>query len=402
MRPVIARCAAASLALAIVPLLVACGGDADRLRPAEGELPAAELPAAESTAPGPPAEPPEPSSPDSAAAIVRDYYAAVEGRDYARAYSLWSGDGAASGQTLDELRRGYAETESVGVEIGPPGRVEGAAGSRYVRLPVTVRATTRSGGRQCFRGTYTLRRSVVPGATAEQRLWRIASADLARCRDRPVPPADPGEGGTGTLPSAAVRVLERFGERLANVSLTAPRPAVRAAIREQYGRLVTPTLLRRWLDDPSSAPGRSVSSPWPERIEVVEVERLRPTRFRVVADVVYVTSVELASGGAADRERIVLELIRAADGRWRLDDYADACSAAAVAADLDEQAELPARVAATRAAIYEAATACDYAALDELVPWTSATASATAATLWTTGEPPRREATRSSDGWPSS
>ena len=152
-------------------------------------------------------------------------------------------------------------------------------------------------------GHYTLRRSVVPGASAEQRLWRIASADLARCRDRPASPADAGEDGTGALPPAAARLVERFGERLANVSLTAPPAVVRAAIREQYGPLATPSRLRRWLDDPSRAPGRSVSSPWPHRIEIEDAERLGPTRFRVAAAVVYVTSVELASGcgGSAPR-----------------------------------------------------------------------------------------------------
>lgn len=47
---------------------------------------------------------------------------------------------------------------------------------------------------------------------------------------------------------------------------------------------------------------------------------------------------------------------------------AAACSAAAVAADLPAQPELPPAVAATRRAIFVAATGCDFAALDELAP----------------------------------
>ena len=65
--------------------------------------------------------------------------------------------------------------------MGEPGRIEGAAGSRYIRIPVEVRATTADGAAQCFRGSYTLRRGVVPGATEEVRRWRIYSAELREC-----------------------------------------------------------------------------------------------------------------------------------------------------------------------------------------------------------------------------
>lgn len=47
---------------------------------------------------------------------------------------------------------------------------------------------------------------------------------------------------------------------------------------------------------------------------------------------------------------------------------AAACSAATVAGDLPAQPELPPAVAATRRAIFAAATACDFAALDRLAP----------------------------------
>ncbi|HEX2253169.1 MAG TPA: hypothetical protein VHQ65_07875, partial [Thermoanaerobaculia bacterium] len=152
---------------------------------------------------------PEPGSAAAAAAVVRDYYAAVAAGDHRRADRLWGGGGAASGQTLEEMRAGSAQTVSVRAEVGTPGRVEPAAGSRYVRVPVTVRATTRSGEPQCFAGNYVLRRSVVPGATAEQRTWRIHSADLTPC-----PGAGPAvASATGTvagdeLPAAAVPVAE--------------------------------------------------------------------------------------------------------------------------------------------------------------------------------------------------
>ncbi len=116
----------------------------------------------------------------SAAAVLRAYYAAVAAGDYASAYALWSRDGAASGQTLGEFAAGYADTDQVDVTIGSPGRIEGAAGSRFIVIPVSVRARTSEGERQHFEGTYTLRRSVVDGASAEQRAWRIHAAEITR------------------------------------------------------------------------------------------------------------------------------------------------------------------------------------------------------------------------------
>ena len=128
------------------------------------------------------------AAPDTAAAtgaaaaadVVRRYYAAIEARDFRRAYGLWGDDGAASGQTFEAFAEGFAETAHVEAEVGEPGRVEGAAGSRYVEVPVTLRAVTDDGEAQHFEGTYTLRRAVVDGATAAQRRWHLYSADVRR------------------------------------------------------------------------------------------------------------------------------------------------------------------------------------------------------------------------------
>ncbi|MFN2421306.1 MAG: hypothetical protein ABR527_07995 [Gemmatimonadota bacterium] len=114
--------------------------------------------------------------------MVRLFYAAINARDFRRAYELWGDDGAASGKTFEEFAAGFAETIRVGAEVGKPGRVEPAAGSRYVEVPVRVRAVTASGEKQEFEGTYTLRRSVVDGASAEQRQWHVYSAAIAAVR----------------------------------------------------------------------------------------------------------------------------------------------------------------------------------------------------------------------------
>jgi hypothetical protein len=110
--------------------------------------------------------------------IIRQYYAAINAGNFRKAYELWSEKGEASKKSFEEFRSGFAETSSVTVDIGKPGDMEGAAGSRYITIPVTIRAKLKNGKEQNFAGEYVLRRSVVDGATAEQRAWRIYSANI--------------------------------------------------------------------------------------------------------------------------------------------------------------------------------------------------------------------------------
>ena len=118
------------------------------------------------------------SDADSAVAVIRMYYQAIDERRYADAYALWSDDGRSSGKSLADFTRGFDETARVKVETGVPGRVGAAAGSRYITIPVTVTATSKSGAEERFTGSYDLRRSVVDGATEAQRSWRIYSAKI--------------------------------------------------------------------------------------------------------------------------------------------------------------------------------------------------------------------------------
>ena len=125
--------------------------------------------------------PAEITAPDDAAAAIetlRRYYAAIEAKQYSDADALWRDDGTASGQSLDEFSAGFAETARVTIEPGTPGRIEGAAGSRFIDIPVAITATTTNGATQRFIGSYMLQRSVVDGATAAQRTWRIYSASI--------------------------------------------------------------------------------------------------------------------------------------------------------------------------------------------------------------------------------
>ena len=110
--------------------------------------------------------------------VVRRYYAAIEARDFAAAYALWGDDGKDSGQTLRQFTDGFDSTASVRVTVGDSTRLEGAAGSQYATVPVTLDATLRNGRQQHFAGAYIVRRAMVDGATESQRRWHIYKADL--------------------------------------------------------------------------------------------------------------------------------------------------------------------------------------------------------------------------------
>jgi len=111
-------------------------------------------------------------------AVVRFYYAAINAGELRCAYAAWANDGKASGQSYAEFAAGYAHTQRVKLQLGKPGRVDAAAGSRYVTIPVTLEAARDDGSVEHFSGQYVLRRAVVPGATRQQRQWQLYTAEI--------------------------------------------------------------------------------------------------------------------------------------------------------------------------------------------------------------------------------
>ncbi len=117
-----------------------------------------------------------------ALAVLESYFGAINAHQFHEAYHFWSDNGAASGLTLEEFARGYDRTLSTTYRVGKPGRIEGAAGSRYIKIPVTIEAVTTDSERQRFTGDFVLRRVVVTGAGADERLWHIYSASVHAVR----------------------------------------------------------------------------------------------------------------------------------------------------------------------------------------------------------------------------
>jgi hypothetical protein len=102
------------------------------------------------------------------AATVRAYFTALVARDFARA--------AALSEAADDpaaFARAHGETTVASFEVGEPGEVGAAAGSRYVVVPVVMRGTTADRPPLLLHGRVTVRRSVVDGATDAQRRWRV-------------------------------------------------------------------------------------------------------------------------------------------------------------------------------------------------------------------------------------
>lgn len=89
----------------------------------------------------------------TAEAVVSSYYNAIDRKEYARAYSYFR-EGAAP--EYGGWVKGYADTEHVAVSFGQMAQ-EGAAGSIYYTLPVTLQVRRTNGTSARFAGCYTLR-----------------------------------------------------------------------------------------------------------------------------------------------------------------------------------------------------------------------------------------------------
>lgn len=121
---------------------------------------------------------PAPASAQAAAAVVHRYYSALNARDFSTAWLQW-GENGKPNQPLATFEAGFKHTRETHVTLGPLPPAEGAAGSIYQTVPVTVDALLDTGAHQRFTGQYIVRRvSDVDGASAGQRRWHLDSARL--------------------------------------------------------------------------------------------------------------------------------------------------------------------------------------------------------------------------------
>ncbi len=120
----------------------------------------------------------DPRSSLAAAALLEAYGERLGRGDFSAARRLWSDDGRSSGLSEEAFQKRFERYEDLSLSVGAPGRIEGAAGSSYVEIPVRFQATL-DGSPFSASGTAVLRRvNDVPGSTAEQRQWRIYRLDV--------------------------------------------------------------------------------------------------------------------------------------------------------------------------------------------------------------------------------
>lgn len=142
-------------------------------------------PAQPTSVPAQPTSPAAQGDPTTAAAqTVLDYYKAINDKRLDDAYRLWANNGAASRQTLDQFKQGFANTVAVNLQLGEP---KTGPGTNAVEIPVTLIAISNDPNPnnpqkvQQFQGSYT----VLPGASG----WQLSGASIAEISGSPLPPA---------------------------------------------------------------------------------------------------------------------------------------------------------------------------------------------------------------------
>ena len=115
-------------------------------------------------------------------------------------------------------------------------------------------------------------------------------------------------------------LVENFGKGLQTVSLLSTDAA--QEMQKQYSDFVSPALLETWMKDVTKAPGRTVSSPWPDRIDITTLSKEGSDRYVITGFVIEVTSVEMVNGGAAAKIPVRI-VVQRGQGRWLITEYAE-------------------------------------------------------------------------------
>jgi hypothetical protein len=116
------------------------------------------------------------------------------------------------------------------------------------------------------------------------------------------------------------QVVEEFSKKLQTVSLLSPH--VVEEISREYYEFVSSELLDSWISDPTHAPGRIVSSPWPDRMEISSLSQVSDGEYLVIGEIIEITSSELVNGGVANTIPVRVTLHRF-EGQWRITEFVE-------------------------------------------------------------------------------
>jgi len=154
--------------------------------------------------------------------------------------------------------------------------------------------------------------------TAEETTEETAGETTEESSEVTAEETDKEEPSVSEPETVANLVLE-FGKRLQMVSLLAPSDSLHQSMQENYGGLAAPSLIEKWEKDPQNAPGRMVSSPWPDHIEILTNEKREEGIYQVTGEIIELTSVEQANGGIAAKRPISL-IVKKSGDIWLIDD----------------------------------------------------------------------------------
>lgn len=98
-----------------------------------------------------------------------------------------------------------------------------------------------------------------------------------------------------SVQDAIATLVQDFGTHIKEVSLLSPH--AKEEVTKAYKDYTTPELLQAWQDAPTTAPGKIISSPWPDHLVVKSVTK-HYLEYEVEADIVMVSS----SGATTDSE----------------------------------------------------------------------------------------------------
>lgn len=116
-----------------------------------------------------------------------------------------------------------------------------------------------------------------------------------------------------------IRLVNIFGKKLKNVPLLANKDILVKSIKDNYSNYVTKRLLVEWIKDPTKAPGRLTSSPWPDRIEIINITKVDKNTYKVKGEIIEITSSEIAYDGIAARRSITL-IVKYINNCWLIDE----------------------------------------------------------------------------------
>lgn len=112
-----------------------------------------------------------------ARAILLSFARAIELKEYDQAWNML-GTSAKREWSKSAFNEVFANLDKITVAV-PDGMMEGAAGSVYYTVPMSITSTDTDGRPIAIEGPIVLRRvNDVPGSTAEQRKWHIESLEL--------------------------------------------------------------------------------------------------------------------------------------------------------------------------------------------------------------------------------